>query len=91
MILSGLKNKFASQSRAVEGFENEDNQRCQYFFVFRIMFLVLLSVVGFVLWNEILAGADNGKGFITILKPLPTVLYAFFMFVSLDLFLNPVV
>lgn len=54
-----------------------------------IVFFILLLIIGFIgkiLWNEFLAGASGGKGFFTIVKPLPTLFHAIAIYVTLDLF-----
>lgn len=51
-----------------------------------VFVFLLVSLFGKMLWNMVLAGAGSGKGFITVLKPLPTLTDAIVMFFALSLF-----
>lgn len=54
-----------------------------------VVFVVVLLAVAFFgkfLWNELLAGAGSGKGFVTVLKPIPSLWHAIALYVALDIF-----
>ena len=93
MLANSLHSLIASTA---EGFESTQKHKDPEFsipkawidMVVFIMLLILVTFFGQVLWNNVLAGADKGRGFITILKPLPSLTDAVLMFFALSLFLN---
>jgi tetrahydromethanopterin S-methyltransferase subunit D len=54
-------------------------------FVFVIVF-ILIAFFGQKIWNQFLAGASGGQGYITVLKPLPSLWHAIAIYVTLGLF-----
>tara|TARA_Y100000389_G_scaffold204259_1_gene255915 strand:+ start:8784 stop:9071 length:288 start_codon:yes stop_codon:yes gene_type:complete len=91
MIGKALNSCFSS---VAEGFEAKKQEEEPGYVVSKswidlVVFVLILMAVAFFgkfLWNELLAGADKGKGFITVLKPLPNLWYAIAMFIALDVF-----
>tara|TARA_Y100000389_G_C17364244_1_gene465374 strand:- start:194 stop:484 length:291 start_codon:yes stop_codon:yes gene_type:complete len=78
----------------VEAFESQKKKTIPGFTLpkswikFVTFVIILLAVVFFgkFLWNEIIAGAGSGKGFVTILKPVPTIWHAIALFIAMDIF-----
>lgn len=77
---------------SMESFDNNDNTKKKSIskefisvFVFVIVF-ILIAFFGQKIWNQFLAGAGTGKGYITILKPLPSLWHAVAVYVTLSLF-----
>ena len=75
-----------------ESFETDKNEQSRSItkefvsvFVFIIVF-ILIAFFGQKIWNQFLAGAGSGKGFITILKPLPSLWHAIAVYVTISLF-----
>ena len=81
-------------SSGVEGFEANQKKKYPGYSVPKswinfVVFVVILLAVAFfgkLLWNELIAGANKGNGFFTIVKPLPTVWHALAMYITLDIF-----
>ena len=95
--MSGLTKAIGSLFKTfAEGFETMERQKDPDFtmtmswidIVVFLIVLLLVSLFGQILWNNVLAGADKGKGFVTILKPLPSLTDAILMFFAISLFMN---
>ena len=86
LINGGLNNN----SEPFESDKNESKSISKEFvsvFVFIIIF-ILIAFFGQKTWNQFLAGAGGGKGFITILKPLPSLWHAIAVYVTISLFFS---
>lgn len=83
----------------VEGFESQKRKTMPGYTVPKswinfVVFVIMLLAVAFFgkfLWNELLAGGPKvgntvGNGFITILKPLPTIWHAIAVYIAIDIF-----
>ena len=75
-----------------ETFNNDDGEKKNSIsqqFVSVFVFIIVLMVIAFcgqTLWNQFLAGSGNGKGFFTVIKPIPSLWHTMAVYLTLGLF-----
>jgi hypothetical protein len=88
-MVGGLNESFNSRETFHGDIDGEKKKSISQQFVSVFVFIIVLMVIAFfgqTLWNQFLAGSGNGKGFFTIVKPLPSLWHAMAVYLTLGLF-----
>ena len=61
----------------------------RFYFINIIVFFLMLIIIAFfgeLLWNNFLAGAGNGQGYFTFIKPVPSLFHVIVVYITIGLF-----